>query len=766
MFFPPAAGVSNIVSDINARGARLAARNWRIDGQVQGVGFRPFVYRLAQRYGITGWVRNSSAQVEVYGEGTAQVLDGFERALLNEAPAIAQPRVVTGETVALQRLREFRILPSIEALYGQIHVPPDYFCCDDCLAELADPHNRRHRYPFINCTQCGPRYTLITRLPYDRAHTTMAGFAMCPACRAEYDNPLERRFHAEPIACPACGPQLSFRSAGEAVLAGNEKALAAALHRLNQGLIVAVKGVGGYHLLCDATSATAVSRLRARKLRPHKPLAVMYPAQHELAWLRRDVLLSPTEEALLRDPLRPIVLVQKRATAALAENIAPRLQEVGVMLAYTPLHHLLLQDFGRPLVATSANISGEPVLTEAREVEARLGQVADAFLHHDRSIRRPADDSLVRVIAGVPRMLRLGRGSAPLECELPVALRQPVLALGAHMKSTVALGWGRRAVISPHIGDLESPRSLAVFEQMAAELCALYQVSPQRIVCDAHPGYASSKWAARQGLPTLRVLHHHAHASALAGEFPEATRWLIFTWDGAGYGADGGLWGGEAWLGRPGSWCRVATLRPFHLPGGECAAREPWRSAAALYWETGQDWPYATADSELLHQAWQRRINTPATSAVGRLFDAAASLLGVAQENSFEGQGPMWLEAASVATDAHVTLPLTVRDDGVLESDWAPLLALLTDTQLSVAQRGGMFHASLAYAALHQARRMREQHGEFSVGLSGGVFQNRLLAEQLIALFEADGFTVCLARHAPYNDGGISYGQLVEAAYL
>ena len=813
----------------------LEARRWLMGGRVQGVGYRGFVFNLAQRFGLSGVVQNLTGEVLVEAQGAAAALDAFAAALVSDAPPLARPQVISCQPIPLRELNGFEILLSAVALQtnegtnnsvraelveacsepaaaadlpfdklranglqsssgrmNNIYVPPDSFLCDDCRREMLDPLNARYRYPFINCTQCGPRYTLITRMPYDRPNTTMADFELCPRCRAEYEDPHNRRFHAQPLACPVCGPQLNFVAAHECV--EGDAALAACVAALRRGEIVAVKGIGGYHLMCDALNPAAIARLRTSKHRPHKPLALMFPwqgvdgLQRVRAELQLDEVtalpiypstgsgrtdrfdkfrtgLKNTLAELITDASRPIVLIPRRADSTLPDSIAPGLHEVGVMLPYSPLHHLLLESFGQPLVATSGNVSGEPVLTDNAEAEARLGKVAQAFLHHNRPIARPADDSVLRVIAGSPRLLRAGRGISPLEFDLPFSLPQPLLAVGGHMKNSIALAWGKRAVISPHIGDLGSPRSLAVFEQVIAELCSLYQVSPQLIVCDAHPGYTSSKWAVKQGLPMLRVLHHHAHASALAGEFFEVENWLVFTWDGAGYGADGTLWGGEALLGKPGAWRRAATLRPFHLPGGERAGREPWRSAAALCWEAGHDWSRADSDSALLHQAWQRRINAPASSAAGRLFDAAASLLGLVQESSFEGQGPMWLEAASSKTDAHVTLPLRQRDDGVLESDWEPLLVMLCDENISVARRGGMFHATLAHAALQQARQLRERHGEFNVGLSGGVFQNRLLAEQLIALLEADGFTVCLARHAPYNDGGISYGQLVEAAY-
>jgi hydrogenase maturation protein HypF len=464
--------------------------------------------------------------------------------------------------------------------------------------------------------------------------------------------------------------------------------------------------------------------------------------------------------------MRPIVLVARRHGAALAPGIAPGLGEIGAFLPYSPLHQLLLEGVGAPLVATSANVSGEPVLTDNAEVERRLAHVAEAFLHHDRPIARPADDPVQRVIAGRARPLRLGRGLAPLELELPTAVPAPLLAVGGHMKNSVALAWGRRVVVSPHIGDLDAPRSLTVFEQVIADLARLYDVRPQAIACDAHPGYASSRWARHAGLPVTTVFHHRAHAAALAGEHPDVDRWLTFTWDGVGYGEDGTLWGGEALLGRPGAWQRVASFRPFRLPGGDKAGREPWRAALALCWETGADWPDCPVKTELLRTAWQRGLNAPETSAVGRLFDAAAALTGVCSHASFEGQGPMWLEALDAGDmEAAIALPLARDDDeGVWRSDWAPLVPRLRDTTTSPAARSTLFHATLARAALDQALRLRAEHGTFSIGLGGGVFQNRRLTERLLALFAAHGFDVRLTGQAPCNDGGLCYGQVIEAA--
>jgi hydrogenase maturation protein HypF len=528
-----------------------------------------------------------------------------------------------------------------------------------------------------------------------------------------------------------------------------------------------MRGVGGYHLLCDAANDTAVTRLRARKGRPAKPLAVMLPwrGRDGLDCARSLVRLSPLEGALLRDSVRPIVLIARHAQAMIAAAVAPGLRELALMLPYSPLHHLLLEGFGAPLVATSANLSGEPVLTEPSEVESRLSEIADGFLHHDRVIARPADDSVIRVIAGAARPLRLGRGSAPLELTLPLHTLVPTLAVGAYLKTTVALGWGGRAVVSPHIGDLASPRGREVFAQVARDLQQLYGVRAERLVHDAHPGFPNTRWARESGLPTHAVWHHFAHASAVAGEYPSQAQLLCFTWDGVGIGPDNTLWGGEALLGKPGAWQRVGSFRPFRLPGGERAAREPWRSALALCWECGHVWPEGEdLGASLLRKAFDAGVNAPSTTAVGRLFDAAAALIGVCLYTSYEGEAPMGLEALCEDAVAPVPLPLARDAMGIWRSDWAPLVTALRDARRAPAVRAAMFHSSLARALCDQALAVREHTGVARVGLSGGVFQNRVLTEQAHALLTAAGFEVLIPERLPVNDAAISYGQLIEAA--
>lgn len=738
-----------------------AARRWLLTGRVQGVGFRPFVHRLAAGLGVRGFVQNLAGRVLVVGEGEAGALSRFGQALLDEAPPLARPHIASCEAQVPSGWTDFRIVASAAEAEGEVFLPPDLFCCDDCLRELGDPGDRRYRYPFINCTQCGPRYSLIAALPYDRCNTTMKDFALCPSCRREYEDPGSRRFHAEPVACPECGPQLVFQAPGKAPLRGTEPALAECAAQLDAGRIVAAKGIGAYHLLVDAGNAAAVARLRMRKHRPHKPLAVMFPA--DPACLERMLELDPVREAALWDPMRPIVLLPPKPGAALAPGIHPGVTEVGAMLPYSPLHHLLMGAVGRPLVATSANVSGEPVLTEASEVEARLGDVADACLHHDRPIARPADDSVLRVIAGRPRPVRLGRGAAPVEMALPAVLARPLIATGSHMKNAPALGWGRRAVLAPHIGDLDSPRALAAFEARLADLAALHGVAPEGVVCDLHPDYAGTRWARASSLPAIRVQHHRAHASALAAEHSDVGRWLVFTWDGVGLGDDGCLWGGEALLGAPGAWKRVASLRPFRLVGADRASRAPWRSAAALCWESGHPW--RGSGDGLLQQAWRKGLNCSTTTAAGRLFDGAAALVGLLDDASHEGQGPMWLEAiAEGACAAPLVLPVAKNGAGLWELDWRPLVAPLADPGREAGERAAMFHASLAKGLLMQARALRGEHGVRHVGFSGGVFQNRLLTEEALGLLTADGFDVRLPQQLPCNDAALAFGQLVEAA--
>ncbi|MFZ4504219.1 MAG: carbamoyltransferase HypF [Methylovulum sp.] len=737
----------------------------KVSGRVQGVGFRPFVSRLAHHYQLTGWVRNTSGLVELWVEGNRHELEAFVVDLLALAPPLASPHSLQISSQSCQHYLDFRIEESVQTLSTHGHIPPDYYVCQDCLLEMRSPEQRRYRYPFINCTQCGPRYSIIARMPYDRCNTTMQSFPLCAACQNEYENPLDRRYHAQPLACVDCGPTLSFVGKEFRVACTGEQGLAACIASLQQGLIVAVKGIGGYHLLCDATDAAVIARLRERKHRPAKPFAVLMPSLGRLStdFIERYVQLSHAEQVCLTSPMRPIVLLNKRSDFMLPANIAPNMNELGVFLPYSPLHYLITEAFAKPLIATSANLSDEPVCISADEVEAQLSTVADVFLHHDRIILHQADDSIFRSIAGKMRPLRLARGTAPIEHQVSFSFKCPMLAVGADGKNTIALGVDERIIISPHIGQLGSLRSQQVFEACINDLQQLYAVTPEMIVCDAHPDYFSTLWAYRQGLPVKQVWHHHAHASALMGEHHEHGVAIVFAWDGTGYGEDGCAWGGETLLGEMGKWRRVGSIKPFYLLGGHQASREPWRTAVSVCWEQGIDWEASPVALSLVRSIWQQKINCPKSSSVGRLFDAAAALTGVCHYAHFEGQAAMQCEAIAQPTDEIIALPLLKNTAGVWISDWGNLITYLNNQSLSPGTRSSVFHASLATMLVEQAQMLRKTYAVNKVGLTGGVFQNRLLTEQVVAKLTLMGFDVLLHQVVPSNDGGISFGQLIDA---
>jgi len=748
----------------------------RLSGIVQGVGFRPFVYRLAQHYALRGQVSNNGGEVHIEAQGKADAISQFQRALFEKAPAISRPHLVSILPQPLRHSACFEITPSGDGELRHVHLPPDYFTCDDCLAELSDPGNPRFDYPFINCTQCGPRYTIIHSLPYDRNNTSMSAFSLCPDCESEYRNPNDRRYHAEPLSCPECGPELYFSSPNENEFT-NKASLRACVQAINQGEIVAIKGVGGYHLCCDALDVVAIQRLRDNKKRPHKPLAVMFPQVGDdgLRLMRQFVEISGTQRQLLRSPARPIVLVEKIA-GKLPDIVAPGLSQIGVMLPYSPLHHLLMKRLKRPIIATSANISGEPVLTDSREVENRLSNITRHFLHHERAIVRPADDSVIKVIAEHARPIRVGRGVAPVELTLARKLKYPILACGGHLKNCIALAFDNRVVISPHIGEMGSLRAQQVFENLIEDFQRLYQVNVEQLVCDAHPHYLTSRWAKKQSKQVISVLHHHAHAACLPGEYPEHANWLVFTWDGVGYGGDGSMWGGETFYGTAGSWQRVASLRTFPLLGGDKVSREPWRSALALCWEMGiSQWPGSDIDAHKIEilRAANNRGNAVQTSAVGRLFDAIAAMLNICQNVSYEGQAAMMLETIACNAQApEISLPMESDENGVLRIDWAPLVEHIINEmrnrrlsqRMLVISAAYQLHASLARNILQQCILFRQRYGEFAIGLSGGVFQNKLLVELVVAKLRRAGFQVLMPTRIPVNDGGLSFGQIIEAA--
>jgi hydrogenase maturation protein HypF len=823
--------------DANHAQARLRVE---IHGAVQGVGFRPFVYRLATELSLTGWVINDAQGVFIEVEGPAPVVRRFSERLPAEVPPRAIVQTITTAWLAPAGFTRFEIRHSDNSGAKTVLVLPDIATCPDCLAEVHDPANRRFGYPFTNCTNCGPRFTIIEALPYDRPNTTMRRFTLCPNCQTEYEDPLDRRFHAQPNACPACGPRLmlwtkdegqrpkdeasktdfssSFVVRHSSSIAQGADALRGVVEALRAGQIVAVKGLGGFHLVVDARNDAAIRRLRESKPRRAKPFALM---ARDLAQIRQFCEVSPEAEALLTSAEAPIVLLPQitNRKSQIANAVAPGNPSLGVMLPYTPLHHLLMQELDFPVVATSGNLSDEPICTDEIEARTRLAGIADAFLVHDRPIARHADDSVAWIVSGAPRLLRRARGYAPL----PITLKEAVptiLAVGAHLKNTVSLSVGRQVFISQHIGDLETPEAMAAFERVIADFLRLYEARPVAIAHDLHPEYLSTKWAqtvSDEGRKTkdeteapfvlrppssVPVQHHHAHLAACLAENQVEGPALGVTWDGTGYGTDGTIWGGEFLLGDAAGYARVAHLRPFRLPGGDAAVKAPRRAALALLWELYGDAALAMDDlppirdlrpseRKLLAQMLAKGLNAPVTTSAGRLFDGVAALIGLHGAVSFEGQAAMALEFAAEAGERGAYPMGLTKDEGRRTKDegrrtaddsssdlhspsfvlghssfvldWQPLVAaLLADLRRGVSQgiMAARFHNTLVAAI----GRVAQDVGAARVALTGGCFQNRLLTERAAERLQRAGFEVLLHRQVPPNDGGISLGQVVVAA--
>ncbi|MCC6165647.1 MAG: carbamoyltransferase HypF [Caldilineaceae bacterium] len=789
----------------------LQARRIRITGVVQGVGFRPFVYTLAQRHTLGGWVLNNSAGVEIVAVGTQTALDAFLADLPAAAPPLAMLDRVVVETIPLpgspppslvssDAAPLFRIRHSVAEPGAFVPVSPDVAICDGCLAELFDPADRRYHYPFINCTNCGPRYTIIADIPYDRPLTSMRAFVMCPACQTEYDDPANRRFHAQPNACPLCGPQVDFvpspatsRADLPAAPLSGGQAIAAARALLAAGGILAVKGLGGYHLACNAADDQAVLELRRRKGRVDKPFALMVRDLQTAAAL---VTLTPAEALILGGRERPIVLLPKREPAPASAQVAPGNGVLGVMLPYTPLHYLLLappdddlDDLAAPdlpaLVMTSGNLAEEPIVADNAEAEAKLAAPADGFLHHNRAILHHCDDSVVRVVQDRLLPIRRARGYAPLPVHLPFALRA-LLAAGGELKNTFCLTQDAYAFLSPHIGDMENLETLAAFERTVAHYQRLFRVTPQAIVCDLHPGYLSTRWAQEQaaarGLPLIQVQHHQAHIAAAMAEhgLPADAQVIGVSFDGTGYGLDGTIWGGEFFVGGYQRLRRAGRLRPVPLPGGDAAIKRPYRVALAHLWAAGIPWeetlpPVAACppvERGVLLRQLETGLNSVPTSSMGRLFDAVAALAGVRQAVSYEAQAALELETLAEPTDLPPYAfglwkphPLHSADSELqFEVEISSVIAAVAqDVQAGV--RPGViatrFHRALAGLVCAACIRLRAASGIATVALSGGVFQNVTLLAMVTEGLEAQGFTVLTHRQVPPNDGGLALGQAI-----
>ncbi|MGD0452516.1 MAG: carbamoyltransferase HypF [Solirubrobacteraceae bacterium] len=756
----------------------------RVDGVVQGVGFRPFVHRLAHEHALAGWVRNDERGVLLEVEGEQAAVERFLERLGGEPPPLASVEHVSAERVSPTGLEGFRILASTTGAPAAL-VSPDVAPCADCLAELFDASDRRHRYPFINCTNCGPRFTIIRDVPYDRARTTMADFEMCVACRTEYEDPTSRRFHAQPNACPACGPALTLIS-GKRALTGDD-ALAGAVAALAAGRIVAVKGLGGYHLACRADDEQAVAELRARKRREEKPFALMAA---DLGAAEALVHLCPAERRLLSGPERPIVIARRRARARVAETVAPGSPDLGVMLASTPLHHLLLADTGTTLVMTSGNASDEPIAYRDEDALARLGAIADAVLLHDRPIEVRVDDSIVRSIdagdvpgAVRPLMLRRSRGYAPRS--LPLPLPAPaLLACGAELKSTFCVASGSRAWVSHHIGDLRNWETLRSFREGIERFEALFAVEPELVVHDLHPDYLSTGYALqREDVALVGVQHHHAHLAAVLAEHGECGPAIGAIYDGSGLGSDGTVWGGELLLGDLAHAERVGRLHPVRLPGGDAAVREPWRMACAWLlaaFDGDAQLPASMVD-RVEQERWEqvsdiarRGTGSPVTTSVGRLFDAAAALCGIRMTVRDEGRAAVELEAAAVAAGDAVAragepdaYPLALVEGELLQLDARETVRAIVEDLADGAPPGmvsARFHNGLADATARALALLARRERVASVVLSGGVFQNRVLLERCVTRLAGTGLRVLVPRMLPPNDGAISYGQAAVAA--
>ncbi|TAK57232.1 MAG: carbamoyltransferase HypF [Bacteroidetes bacterium] len=761
-----------------------------IRGAVQGVGFRPFIFRLATELELNGWVLNSSQGVFIEVEGEKCTIDSLLVRLHAEKPPLAFIQSLEVSFLSPVGYSKFEIRHSESNGEYSAFILPDIATCPDCVKEIFDPANRRFLYPFTNCTNCGPRYSIIEALPYDRHHTTMSKFEMCDDCWLEYNNPLDRRFHAQPNACPTCGPHLELWDTNGEILAHHSSALPIAVDAIRTGMILALKGLGGFQLIVDARNEDAVNRLRTRKHREEKPFALMFPS---LESIKEQCEVTALEERLLCSPESPIVLLKhlthiSNPVSHISSQVASRNPYLGAMLPYTPLHHILMRELEFPVVATSGNISDEPICIDEHEALVRLNRIADVFLVHNRPIKRHVDDSVTRILLGRELIVRRSRGYAPLPITIENHPESPMLAVGAHLKNTVALAASNNVFISQHIGDLETEKSYNAFQAVIADFKKLYNAQPQEIICDLHPGYLSSTFAHNMSIPVTEVQHHYAHiASCMAENQLEGTV-LGVAWDGTGYGPDGTIWGGEFLLTNETSFERVATFRPFRLPGGEKAIREPRRVALGMLYEMYGEGAFekthlaplqafTSEERSLIRTMLANNINSPVTSSAGRIFDAVASLLNIRQHSSFEGQAAMELEflANGVQTEEHY-LARSITEKTIFQLspkqavanspqhariiiNWIPILeAILQDIQekVELPVMAAKFHNSLAEIIVAVAKQVKVKR----LVLSGGCFQNSYLTAATVRKLESAGFSPFLHQRVPPNDGGIALGQI------
>lgn len=749
-----------------------------IHGAVQGVGFRPFVYRLASEMGLKGWVINSSQGVFIEAEGCKEVLDNFIFRIDKEKPHLSFIQSMEFSFLDPSGYDKFEIRLSKDEGNKTVLVMPDIATCDDCLSDIFDLNNRRYLYPFTNCTNCGPRFSIIERLPYDRNYTTMKKFEMCDKCREEYENPMNRRFHTQPNACPVCGPHLELWDANGNFVSSLHDALLQTISEIRSGKIAAVKGLGGFHLMSDARNEETTRMLRYRKHREEKPLALMFP---NIELLCKYCEISEFEERLLLSPESPIILLKKKRRLPandLAESIAPDNPYLGVMLPYTPLHHILMKEVNFPLIATSGNLSDEPICTDEKEAIERLGGIADIFLVHNRPIARHVDDSIVRMINGREMVVRRARGYAPL----PVHLdhnndKQHYLAVGAHLKNTIAVSSNNNIFISQHIGDLETGEAYNAFSRVINDLTDIYDINPQTVICDMHPNYISTQYANACGKQTLHIQHHYAHILSCMTENDITEPALGVSWDGTGYGTDGTIWGGEFLLVNKNSFRRIAHLRSFRLPGSEKVIKEIWRTYIGIIYEIyGEkifsegkfitDEICSSNDKEIIKKMLGQKLNSPVTTSAGRLFDAVAFASGISKHSSYEGQAAMQLEFAAEKMNSNDSYQFRILDVNDEENDtkyildWEPMFREILNEKKNRLAASNLiavkFHNTLANIIVETAKKISEK----KVVLSGGCFQNKYLIERTINLLENEGFKPYWHQRVPTNDGGISLGQI------
>lgn len=755
-------------NDQDPRRLRVSVR-----GAVQGVGFRPFVYRLASQLQLAGWVSNSPHGVTIEVEGMPGNLESFLLRIERERPPSSFIQSLESSYLGAQGFSSFEIRESNSNGAKTAVILPDIATCPDCLGDVFDPDNRRYLYPFTNCTNCGPRYSIVEALPYDRHNTTMKGFEMCTECRREYEDPTDRRFHAQPNACPKCGPHLELWNTGGESTANGHDALLSAAEALRQGRIVAVKGIGGFHLMVDARNTYAVNMLRKRKHREEKPLALMLSSVEEIEGLC-DV--SPLEKRVLTSSERPIMILKiKGSHGPISPLVAPDNPYLGCVLPYSPLHHLLMRELGFPLVATSGNLSNEPICIDEKEAVARLHNIADLFLVHDRPIKRHVDDSIVRVMAGREAVIRRARGFAPLPVPSKISIH-PMLAVGAHLKNSIAASTGHQSFISQHIGDLETPEALKAFRMVINDLEDIYEISPNVIACDEHPDYLSTRFARDSGINNFPVQHHYAHVLSCMAENELDAPALGVAWDGTGYGDDGTIWGGEFLKISKSSFTREGHFRTFPLPGGDTAVRQPRRVAMGVLYETFGDRAFTMpglipvhnfdpGELAMLKNMVAKDINSPQTSSVGRLFDAVASIIGIKQFVGYEGQAAMKLEFAigALRTDEHYDFDLIVAAGEPAIVDWRPVIDnIVADVRSGVRKAliSARFHNMLVESIVQIAHHV----GEPSVVMSGGCFQNKYLLERAVERLREEGFRPYWHQRVPTNDGGIALGQTLAAA--